>query len=106
MAGLKADSVELATILWLAQHDPDAATAEAALDLWEDCSCELPRGFLKAILKYLCSPHADIRTAAAEALGFGLQVCGPHSMSKKERKKFFSLAAAAICDSGLLMSQQ
>ena len=66
--------MELVTILWLAQHDPDAATAEAALDLWEDCACELPQDFLKAILKYLCSPHADIRTAAAEALGFGLQV--------------------------------
>ncbi len=101
MAGLKADSVELVTILWLAQHDPDAATAEAALDLWEDCSCELPRGFLKAILKYLCSPHADIRTAAAEALGFGLQVCGPFNV-----KNFFTFVAAAICDSGLLMPQQ
>lgn len=76
-AGLKANSLELVTILWLAQHDPDAATAEAALDLWEDSGCQLPSDFLKAILKYLCSQHADIRTAAAEALGFGLQVGNP-----------------------------
>lgn len=74
LLGLQPSHVELVTILWMAQHDPDPATAEGALDIWEDCSCQLPDSFLSAILKHLCSDHADIRVAAAEALGFGLQV--------------------------------
>ena len=74
ISGVGSNGVELVTILWLAQHDPDAANAEAALDIWEDCACELPEDFLDAMLKYLLSEHADVRLAAAEALGFGLQV--------------------------------
>lgn len=73
-AGIESSDSELVTILWLAQNDPDVANAESALDLWVDCRCELPENYLESILKYLCSEYADIRLAAAEALGFGLQV--------------------------------
>jgi len=68
------EDAELVSILWLAQHDPDPATAEAALDLWDDCGCAVPPGFVSHLLKFLCSQHADVRVAAAEALAFGLQV--------------------------------
>ena len=74
MAGKGPQGPELISILWLAQHDPDPATAEGALDLWDDCGCAVPPEFGRYLLRFLCSQHADIRVAAAEALAFGLQV--------------------------------
>ena len=66
--------VDLVTILWLCQADPDVANAETSLELWENFGCELQPGFIDSILLHLRSKHADVRQASAEALSFGIEV--------------------------------
>ena len=82
LAGTAPTDAALVTILWLAQHDPDAANAEAALVLWDSCDCHLPHSFLGHLLPYLHHQQSDVRIAAAEALSFGLQVHHPHTVCK------------------------
>ena len=73
-AGGELNDVDLTTILWSSQYDPDVANSEAALELWESFGCTLQPGFLDSLLTHLGSPHPDIRQAAAEGLAFGLEV--------------------------------
>lgn len=65
------ESVEVATSIWLALHDPEKSVAEAAEGIWDNYGKEFGADY-SGIFKALSHVNYNVRVAAAEALAAAL----------------------------------
>ncbi|CAN1233879.1 Protein ILITYHIA [Linum perenne] len=88
-------SVEIATGIWIALHDPEKSIAEAAEDIWDRYGHEIGTDY-SGLFKALSHVNYNVRLSAAEALAAALDE-NPDSIQETLSALFSSYLRDAGC---------